>query len=298
MTPTSLNHLGARVAPFLMAACLGLELARLSWLAVPEPQALVQAFPSQSGKSVSVPNRAVSGTTLLEGMRAFNPWETVIVEKEKPVAPPPPVVREEVVESKLELNLIGCMILPQLSWAVLTRKKDPNNQLVLQVGEEVDGAFLKKIERNAVYFDNRGRTERIVMLDGIKPPELAGARPAAERSVQASPSTATLGTIARQEYDALVGKGMGLLAGVNVTPYYQGNDSVGYRVKFADTKTEFIRFGLASDDVIRQINGISVTDAQKMGQLAGQLKGLSTIRIDLIRDNQPKTLEWTIGDGS
>ncbi|MBF0165838.1 MAG: hypothetical protein HQM01_15250 [Magnetococcales bacterium] len=297
MTPTSLNHLGARVAPFLMAACLGLELARLSWLVVPEPVSVGHALPSQSGKSAPVPNRAVSGATLLEGMRAFNPWETVSVEKEKTAAPPPPVVKEEVVDSKLELNLIGCMILPQLSWAVLTRKKEPNNQLVLQVGEEVDGAFLKKIERNAVYFDNRGRTERIVMLDGIKPPEPVGARPAAEGG-QATPATATLGTIPRQEYDTLVGKGMGLLAGVNVTPFYQGNDSVGYRVKFADSKIEFIRFGLASDDVIRQINGIPVTDAQKMGQLAGQLKGLSTLRIDLIRDNQPRTLEWTIGNGS
>ncbi|MEO5347610.1 MAG: hypothetical protein H7834_14725 [Magnetococcus sp. YQC-9] len=295
MTPASWNHLGARVAPFLLAACLGLELARVTWLAVPDRQPVAGSTAAQSEKSQTAQNRVVSSTTLLEGMRAFNPWETV-VEKEKPPVPPP-VVKETVVDSKLELNLIGSMLLPQHSWAVLTRKKDPNNQIVLQIGEEVDGAFLKKIERNAVYFDNRGRIERIVMLDALRPEGAAGQLATSGAASPASASTtATLGTLTRQEYDTMLGKGMGLLAGVNITPFYQGSDSVGYRLKFSESKTEFTKLGLVNDDVIRQVNGIPVTDPQKIGQLAGQLKGLSSVRIDMIRDNQPMTLELTIGN--
>ncbi|MBF0190916.1 MAG: hypothetical protein HQL99_07155 [Magnetococcales bacterium] len=296
MNSSSWNHLGARYAPYLVAACMGLELSRVTWLALPDPVSAgepVQLQPEKGGGGAT--QRALSGATVLDGLKAFNPWENVAVEKEKPV-PRPVEVKEVAVDSNLELNLIGAMILPQLSWAILTRKKDPNTQIVLQIGEEVDGAFLKRIERNAVYFDNRGRMERIAMQDRLKSDSagLGGAQSVA--GATAGAAVATVQTIPRQEYDAMLNKGMGLLAGVNITPFYQGKDSVGYRVKFPDSRTEFTKMGLMPDDVIQQVNGISVIDAQKIGQLTNQLKGISTLRIDVLRDNQPKSIELAIGN--
>ncbi|MBF0339612.1 MAG: hypothetical protein HQL95_01445 [Magnetococcales bacterium] len=292
MNPISWNHLGARIAPFLMAACIGLELSRITWLAMPDPANGTNASQVQPEKSAANQPKTIASAAVLEAMKLFNPWETIQVEKEKP--PPVKETREVVVDSNLELMLIGSMVLPHDSRAVMTRKKDPNNQMVLQVGDEVDGAYLKKIERHAVYFENRGRTERIVMPDGLKPEPSAAATPAAGTAQPSAPSSSS--TLPRAEYEAMIGKGMNLLAGVNVTPFYQGSDALGYRVKFADAKPEFTRIGLANEDVIQKVNGISVTDAQKISELAGKLKGLGTIRIDLLRDNQPKTIELSIGN--
>ncbi|MBF0271000.1 MAG: hypothetical protein HQL98_02835 [Magnetococcales bacterium] len=295
MNPSSWNHLGARYAPYLVAACMGLELSRVTWLALPDPVQVGEPVQLQPEKGGGATQRALSGATVLDGLKAFNPWESAAVEKDKP-APRPAEVKEVAVDSNLELNLIGSMILPHLSWAILTRKKDPNSQIVLQIGEEVDGAYLKRIERNAVYFENRGRMERIAMQDRLKPETAGGGASQAVMGSAPATAVATVQTIPRPEYDAMLNKGMGLLAGVNITPFYQGKDSLGYRVKFPDSKTEFTKLGLQPDDVIQQVNGISVTDAQKIGQLANQLKGMSTLRIDLLRDNQPKSIELTIGN--
>ena len=92
----------------------------------------------------------------------------------------------------------------------------------------------------------------------------------------------------------MLAKGMGLLAGVNVTPFYQGTDSVGYRVKFPDDKAEFNKIGLASDDVIQQVNGISVTDTAKITQLANQLKSQTNVKIGVLRDNAAQVIELNI----
>lgn len=280
------NLLGARAAPFALAALIGLELAHISWQLLPELAVPLSALALVAPKDRAVvPDHAISVASVLESMRRFDPWEAPLVVPDKPAAP---VVKEVVVDSNLDLNLIGAMILPQFSWAILTRKKDPNTQIVLQVGEEVDGATLKRIERNIVYFDNHGRIERIVMLDALKQDKSA-------TEPQPSSGVTLLQSLSREEYAAMLSKGMGLLAGVNITPFYQGKDSVGYQVKFPDSNMEFKKVGLTSEDVIQQVNGISVTDTAQIQQLANQLQGQSALRIDLLRNNQSHVIELNIG---
>ncbi len=279
------NLLGARVAPFVFMALIGLELADISWQLLPEPNLSVTSMTTVADKQVEEKNHAISLAAVLESLRVFNPWEKP---EELPTKPPPPEVKQVVVDSNLELNLIGAMILPQTSWAILTRKKDVNRQIVLQVGEDVDGATLKKIEREAVYFDNHGRLERIVMQDKLTQDQLG-----ADGSIKGM-SSAAIQSLSRSEYEGLLSKGMGLLAGVNITPFYTGKESIGYQVRYPESKEEFKKVGLESNDVIQKVNGISVLDTSKITQLSNQLRAQSTLRIELMRNNQPQTIEINI----
>ncbi|MBF0180935.1 MAG: hypothetical protein HQM03_13005 [Magnetococcales bacterium] len=288
---SAFHQWGARVVPFLLAGLLGLQLAGLTWRLLPAPAPRADAAVALPERKAKPAAPVIAPDAAREGLRRFNPWENVQRVAEKPVPPPVQAAPPAPVASSLDLNLIGAMILPKLSWAVLTRKANPNVQIVLQVGEEVDGATLKKIERRAVLFDNRGRLERIEMVDPVGKPDPS---PMTAQAAAPASRSANVRLLPRAEYDAMLAKGMELLTGVNLSPFYQGKDAAGYRVKFPDNKSELQKIGLASEDVIRQVNGIPVTDMPRITQLAAQLKTQSSVRIDLMRDNQPATIELQI----
>ncbi len=284
----------ARFVPALLVILIGFELARITWLLIPPSESL-RSVPSpfvnggdDGGPATADGDPATPLANVLESLRRFDPWGVPIEEK-KPE--PQPVVVEEAVISQLDLELIGTMVLPNdASWAVLVRKSGSRKQITRRVGEEVDGAILERVERNAVFFRNQSRLERITLakIDGSGR-TTTGSPAATGRSSKVKKN------ISRKRFKRLLDKGPGLLAGVNVSPRHRGSKLIGYGIRYAGSHTELNMLGLSSGDTIQKVNGVSVTDTQGITRLAARLKNSSSVRIDLLRGGRPHTIQIGIG---
>ncbi|MEO5370803.1 MAG: hypothetical protein H7833_12100 [Magnetococcus sp. DMHC-1] len=284
-----LNATGAWVALVALLVLVGFELAKIGRFWSPEPILPIASRASAPGKQIAEQDSDALLASVVQSLRLFNPWENPPIVENKPS--PAQESRKVAVAANSELSLIGVMALSRRSWAVMTRKSAPNDQIVLQVGEKVGDATLKRIDRHTVYFDNQGRLERIDMLNDARPGDLPGSPPG--DVIHADSLTASQ-SIARVDYEAMLAKGMRLLTGVRITPYYQNGNLSGYQIVFPGSKSEFQKMGLASNDVIQQIHGIPVTDASQMTQLTGKLKDQSSVRIDLLRESRTLTIELNV----
>lgn len=283
--------------PFLLLLLLALELARITWYVLPAPHPATGVNPAAtlSGAHSAVEMRDVKEITapslhrVVMSLRRFNPWEEP--EKKQKMLPikPPPEPEEKVVVTQLDLELVGTMILPDdASWAVLVRRSNREKQISLRIGESLDGAVLERMERKSVYLRNKGRLEKLSMLGSEDEKNKTKKKTSSqEKSVGK--------TISRSVYDTLLGKGMGLMAGVNITPFYQGRKSTGYRLKFSGSNADMSQFGLKNGDVIQQVNGIQVTDQKKITLFSRELKKQSSLSISVLRNNQPETIQLQIG---
>ena len=292
--PSHWNRRLARLAPWLLLVLIGLELARITWLLLPLPVAggsgggagAGPSSRSRSGGSGPDASGAVTMDAYLESLRRFDPWGSSLEAK----APEPEVrLDEEAVISQLDLELIGTMVLPNdASWAVLVRKSNANEQLTLRVWEEVDGAILERVDRNAVFFRNQTRLERIELS------RIDGSGRTSGPSVESQPSKVAV-NISRQHYMRLVNKGAGLLAGVNVTPSNRGSQLIGYTISHVGDNSELRTLGIASGDTVQRINGVSVTDTQAITRLATRMKDQSAITVELLRGGRVHTIQIGVG---
>ena len=252
-------------------------------MALPKPPSLP---PAQALVESVVTGEIPPPDVVLRSLSRFNPWERPLPKEVAPPPPPPPPLEETVVVSELALDLIGTMLLPgDASWATLVRRNSRSKQISLRLGEEVDGAILERIARKAVFLRNHGRLEKLSML-GSKDKGM-------ENRSTGAPVTGAK-KLSRKVYDRLLSKGMGLLAGVNITPFYQGANSVGYRLKFPKNNADMRQFGLVNGDVVKKVNGISVLDGSKLTGFAPKLKGQSSLSIEVLRNNRPETIQLKI----
>lgn len=271
---------------------MGMQLAKITWLLLPKPP--VPSSVKTQIELVVPSEQSLSLDVVLQSLTRFNPWERPLPKKVAPPPPPPPAPKEKAVVTKLALDLIGTMVLPDdASWAILLRQNKRNQQISLRLGEEVDGAILERIERRAVFLRNHGRLEKLSMA-GDEDKKMEG--PVKKVAVTKHRGERERGNkLSRQAYTQLISKGMGLLAGVNITPFYQGANSVGYRLKFSESNADMHQLGLVNGDVIKKVNGIRVVDQKKLTRFVPKLKKQSSLRIDVLRNNRPETIQLHIG---
>ena len=305
------QRIAARWASFFLIAALGTEMARATWMLLPEPGKV-----ASMARLVEPPGEVVSGEgsiqeipDILATLRQYNPWENPA----KKITPslPPPKVTEVAVDSRLNLILIGAMILPgNGSWAVLIRKNSKNKQMSLRRGEEVDGALLERIERNAVFFRNDGRLEKIVretlkmaepLQANIKAAKPLQANIKAAKPLQGNIKVAGEGKtplskhISRRRYEGLLSRGVGMLTDLNVQPFLHNGQAEGYRISFKKDMPDLRFLGLSNGDVITKVNGVSVMDTRAIGGLTTGMRDFNALNFELIRDNRTKKLNVDIG---
>ncbi|MBF0147673.1 MAG: hypothetical protein HQL84_15955 [Magnetococcales bacterium] len=235
--------------------------------------------------------------SIVDSLHRFNPWENEKIQKNDTKREPETIKINT--EKKLEFALLGVMVQPQTSWAVLIRKSSPNDQIMVHEGEQIDGAWLKKVDRNAIHLDHQGQRVTIEMQPETQRQKQlidsndAKVSPSSNNAKVFSPSNAPR-SIKRTDFEAMLAKGMGLLAGVKITPSYVNQLLSGYEVVFINENSELKKTGLISHDIISAINDVSVTDTARLQQGLDQIKDQSSLRIDLVRQYQSMTLTLNV----
>ncbi|MBF0604354.1 MAG: hypothetical protein HQL07_11775 [Nitrospirae bacterium] len=243
---------------------------------------------------------------ILSSLRQFNLWENSIAV----VATRPSSTGEEktetIITSSLDLILVGSMILPgNNSWAVFVRKKSAEQQVILRLGDEIDGAKLARIERNAAFFKNGDRMEKVErppFTDRSKDRHSYG-KTKEVSMVPNAQETSTPETMAQEGKAVKISKTMldnilkrigDKLPDFDLQPFYTHGRLLGYRLGAKEEWPILNVLGIQNGDIFIRLNGIAVTDLQAMEEIKKLVAKLRTLALEFQREGHLQKLDIVI----
>jgi general secretion pathway protein C len=85
-----------------------------------------------------------------------------------------------------------------------------------------------------------------------------------------------------------------LLTKARVVPNFTSGKPDGFRIFSIVPDSFFSKIGLLNGDVLQRINGVEVKDPENFMKVFQQLKGESSVTLDLVRNNQKQTFAYEI----
>ena len=209
---------------------------------------------------------------------------------------------------ELSLTSLNCTLMGTIieengeSWAII-QDNQTKNQGKYPIGSTVSGAKVVMILRNKVVLNIDGRDELLVM--GIE--KLRSSAPDAERAEQSTPGrqpvrpTASApradrgaNIISRDLIQDNINNMAQMMSKVRVMPYMKDGKPEGFRVSQIKEDSLFRTMGFQNGDVIRSINGQDILSAEDMMKAYNSLKDNSSFSITILRNNQPRTLNFRV----
>jgi general secretion pathway protein C len=199
--------------------------------------------------------------------------------------------------AKDELLLRGTAEFAGRGYAVI-EDPDSGKQGIFEIGELVfDGPKLVAVEpRSATILrGNRRVVLEITETDSSKATTRAGV--GAEAGAGSS-SIRQVGdnrfVVDRGEVDHSIENLSTVVTQMRAVPYLKDGKSVGFRVFNIRTGSLFERMGLKNGDIIQAVNGSELSDPSRALALLDEVQTSDEIRIDLLRDDHPNTLTYSI----
>ena len=241
------------------------------------------------------------------------PPPTPVKPKVTTPTPPPKPVDPKPALTRLPLELHGMIQDEDLSVAFIfnTVKKTTG---VYQVNEMImPGVKLAEIQFNKVLIDNRGSIQELVYKgysdalekllssgtvfkasNGAEPatPEEPENPPAQEEKFEVSNEGDNV-FVTQNEARRQVSQLSNLLSQVRVQPNFtRSGRADGFKILHVNRGSFVEALGINSGDIIKSINGTVVDSMQKGYELFNTLKNDTSVDVEIIRDNQPKTVHF------
>lgn len=269
-----------RAAPtwvaLLLVIAIGWQLARIVWLLVPSPapgEALI-APPPQAAAGRAGPERAD-----VQAIAATH----IFGEARGEAAPPPEKNHQDIAETRLNLSLKGTITAndPDLSIAIISGTGD-GEKVYLVRDSVAAGTTLHAVYADRVILNRGGALEALKLPkefpQGSQP--VRRATPAVTRSSSANPSI-----------QQVVSENVTRLADViRPTPYFVAGQQQGYRVYPGRDRKQFAALGLRPGDLIKDIDGASLTDPQQAMEIFQSLGSADEVSVTVERNGQPEVL--------
>jgi type II secretion system protein C len=204
-------------------------------------------------------------------------------------------------------TILGAGAAPEPARGRRGRAPAASGAKVYAVGDEESFAPNTKIVRvqpDRIEFINSGRLEyaEVMSDEGL---DIFG--PPARGPVAAAPGPADKGgkesmvreegagqfTVDKREIDDAIQNLDKLYTEIRAVPNFSGGKVSGMKVLSVKNGSIFAKLGLRRGDVLQKINGMEL-DVRRGFEIFNQLKEESNIRLDLIRQGQPTTLEYEI----
>ncbi len=283
-TAEQLSRRGALLANLLLLAALAASLAQLTWRLWPVAEEAVPAVVAPIASGGSTP--AAPGLKSVAALHLFGSAE------QAPVAAAP----VEAPDTRLNLELRGVMATEssELARAIIAAKG--SEETLYKVGDSLPGgAALHAIHADRVILRRNGRFETLRL-----PKESSGALAtpvpaAAAPHIGGSPAQESLADSLRVYREKLQSNPQELVSLARIQPVMAEGRIKGYRVSPNKERLLFNRLGLRSGDIITEINGISVSDSARMGDLFRELSSAQRLSVGLERRGQPTTISINLG---
>ncbi len=261
---------------------VGWQLAAIGWALVPGPAAgdSVQ-IPAGAGASVrSDDSGAGVIAARIAEIRMFG--EAVEEPEEEAAAAVAPEELENLPETRQNLTLKGIIAatVPELSAAII--EDGSKDEATYQIGDTiVSGASL-----HAVYVDRVVLNENGTLTNLVLPAEYTAVRAQPVRRQNTRRNNTRADSI-----QSVVAQNVSRLADViRPTPYFVNGQQQGYRVYPGRDRRQFQALGLRPGDLIKEIDGQSLTDPTQAMKIFQSLGSASQVSVTVERDGQPQSL--------
>jgi len=203
-------------------------------------------------------------------------------------------------KTTLPLNLVGTIVSSTQERSVVTLQLTSKSEVrSYKVGEKVESiAEIKEILRNKVIFRNLN-TRKLEFIENLEETKLkigVTNRPRNKTVSAPAPPEKTEFTLSRAEVDKQLSNLSAILQDAKAVPYKSpGSDAVeGFKMVAIKSGSIYEKIGLKRGDVLKGVNGESVTSPQQAMELYQALKDSSNIKLKIIRGGSEKDLSYDI----
>ncbi|MCW8109052.1 type II secretion system protein GspC [Alteromonas ponticola] len=261
--------------------------ARLVWQIIPQPEVSSTSVDiANSGQTVRGPKRG-DDISQIQRLNLFGEVKQDDAPQVEQVTDAP--------ETQLNLTLTGVVAssLEQSGAAIIENRGKQNTY---GLGEKIEGtnATLHQVFHDRVIIRNGPRHETL-MLDGVdfakakrrnSPTMKPNSRPL-QRNEEMSPGVREE---ALELAENLREKPASFTEFISITPQTQNGQLIGYQVRPGKSPELFEAAGLNTGDVIVQINGLDLTDAQQSMEAMNELRNAQVLELTVSRDGDMQTI--------
>lgn len=181
--------------------------------------------------------------------------------------------------------------------------------LLARERQEIEpGLRVASVERDHVLLNRGGVPEKLDLLpvgSRTRTPVAAPA-PAAARSREVRPApqpgvSLQVNRIGENAYSMdeatvaqLTGNINQFMTQARIIPYFEGNQSAGYRLAAVRPGSAFEQLGFRAGDIIQRVNTVELTSPEKMYTIFQNLKDEKRVTVDVLRQGQKNTLTYEI----
>ena len=268
-------------ASLVLVVAIAWQIAKIIWMLIPGPAAgdpIAAPAAAQPGGRV----QAVASTDVesIVAAHMFGEADAEAVE-----AAPVPEEDENLSDTRLtNLSLKGTVAsqIKEFSVAVIA---DGNNEEKVYAIDDQIGSSAKL---HAVYADRVVLNENGVLTNLKLPREFAETTSAPSRRTTTRNRRATQNS---QSIQAVVSQNLTKLSDViRPTPYFVNGQQSGYRVYPGRDRQQFSALGLRPGDLIKDIDGQSLTDPTQAMQIFQSLGTSEQVTVTVERNGQPETI--------
>ncbi len=274
----ALTHSMPPVVSLILAVLIGWQLARIVWMLVPAPAAgdtveLPESIPFAAAAPGNVNVAAIADSHIF-GIADAEPVE----------AAPAPANDEDLEETRLVMTLKGTVAseLPEFSVALI--EAGGNEQKVFAIGDPVNaGAKLHAVYADRVVLDEDGVFTNLKLPREYKSVVPRSVRRSSGSTRQTAANPGRTQTVAAQSIAKLADV-------IRPTPYMQDGKPAGYRVYPGRDRKQFAALGLRPGDIIKDIDGQSLTDPAQAIQVLQTLGTAEQVTVTVERNGQAETM--------
>ena len=257
------------------------QLSQIVWMLVPASSSgdpiivpVSQAVPGTTSSAGNQPNVRVIAQAHLFGEAKFEDAGPIATDTDIDTLP----------DARVTLSLKGTVAAsnPNFSYAIIA---DSNKEeKVYKIGDLVQsGTTLHEIHLDLVVLNQNGALSKLKL-----PKDFPQGTPSVRRSTPMANRAASNNTRSIQN---VVSQNVSKLADViRPTPYFVGGQQQGYRVYPGRDRKQFAALGLRPGDLIKDIDGASLTDPKQAMEIFQNLGSAEQVSVTIERNGQPQTL--------
>ncbi len=277
------NALNRHLPPLVslvLVMLIGWQLARIIWLLVPGDAAGVLV-----PRPASLPQSAASSSTSSDvdaianshifGVADAAPASTALVAAPEDDLPD---------TRQVNLTLNGTVASDIPNYAVAIISDGGNDQQVYAIGDSVgNNASLHAVYRDRVVLNEKGSLTNLKLPREFKDTPTRSARRATNTPRQAVDNSKSIQSVVTANLTKLTDV-------IRPTPYRVSGQQVGFRVYPGRDRRQFAALGLRPGDIIKDIDGQSLTDAGQAMQIFQSLGTAEQVTVTVERDGVSESL--------
>ena len=169
------------------------------------------------------------------------------------------------------------------SLAIISNNSD--EEKVYSINDLVaPGISLHSVYADQIIIDNNNELEVLKL-----PKELVENTPTVIRNSRVNKRT-SVSQISKTTIAPLSQFGTKLADTIRPTPYFSDGAQLGYRVYPGSNRKQFMSLGLLSGDLITNVNGVALNDAQKAMTIFQEIENENQVSLTIIRNNEPQKI--------